>query len=69
MQVKGMRCNGCVQSLSRALAGVDGVSDVAVRLEDGTARVTGRGVAPEQLLEAVTSLGFEVTNPEVLVSG
>ncbi len=69
MRVKGMRCNGCVQSLTRALAGVEGVSDVAVRLEDGTARVTGRGMASEQLLEAVTSLGFEITNPEVLVSG
>jgi copper chaperone CopZ len=69
MRVKGMRCNGCVQSLTRALAGVAGVSDVVVRLEDGTARVTGRGMARDQLLEAVTSLGFEVTNPEVLVSG
>jgi uncharacterized membrane protein YraQ (UPF0718 family)/copper chaperone CopZ len=69
MRVKGMRCNGCVQSLTRALAGVAGVSDVAVRLDEGTARVTGRGMARDQLLEAVTSLGFEVTNPEVLVSG
>jgi uncharacterized membrane protein YraQ (UPF0718 family)/copper chaperone CopZ len=68
MQVKGMRCNGCVQSLTRALVGVTGVSDVAVRLEDGTARVTGSCVAGEELLEAVNSLGFEVTNPEVLVS-
>jgi uncharacterized membrane protein YraQ (UPF0718 family)/copper chaperone CopZ len=69
MKVKGMRCNGCVQSLTRTLAGVAGVSDVAVRLEDGTVRVTGSGVAGDELLEAVDSLGFEVTNPEVLVSG
>jgi len=69
MQVKGMRCNGCVQSLTRALASVAGVSDVAVRLEDGTARVTGSGVVGEELLAAVQSLGFEVTNPEVLASG
>jgi copper chaperone CopZ len=57
-----------VQSLTRALAGVAGVSDVAVRLEDGTARVIGSDVAGKELLEAVASLGFEVTNPEVLVS-
>jgi Cu+-exporting ATPase len=68
MQVKGMRCNGCVQSLTRALSGVAGVTDVAVRLEEGTASVTGRDVAADQLFEAVNSLGFEVTNPEVLVS-
>ena len=69
MHVKGMRCNGCVQSLTRALKAVGGVSDVTVRLEDGTARVTGRDVPGDQLLDAVRSLGFEVTNPEVLVSG
>jgi uncharacterized membrane protein YraQ (UPF0718 family)/copper chaperone CopZ len=68
MRVKGMRCNGCVQSLTRALSGVAGVTDVAVRLEEGTARVAGRDVAADQLLEAVNSLGFEVTNPEVLAS-
>jgi len=69
MQVKGMRCNGCVQSLTRALAGVAGVSEVTVRLEDGSARVYGHGLVGDRLLEAVTSLGFEVTNPEVLQSG
>jgi len=66
IQVSGMRCNGCVQSLTRALGDVGGVTAVDVRLEDGTARVTGRDVVGSQLLDAVSSLGFEVSNPEIL---
>ncbi len=68
LQVKGMSCNGCVQSLTRALRDVEGVTDVSVRLEDGAARVSGRGFDGGQLLAAVTSLGFEVVNPEIVQS-
>jgi uncharacterized membrane protein YraQ (UPF0718 family)/copper chaperone CopZ len=65
MQVRGMRCNGCVTSLTRALKDCEGVSSVDVRLDDGIARVTGREMTGEQLHEAVSSLGFELVNPEV----
>lgn len=58
-EVKGMRCNGCVDSVTRALARISGVDDVEVQLERGTARVVGTGMAGPRLLEAITSLGFE----------
>jgi copper chaperone CopZ len=64
MQVSGMRCNGCVQSLSRALGEVDGVTTVDVRLDDGIARVSGRALASDRLEGVVASLGFEVTRCE-----
>lgn len=60
LEVKGMRCHGCVESVTRALAGIGGVSGVDVRLEEGTATVRGEGFSTEQLAEAVSSLGFEV---------
>jgi uncharacterized membrane protein YraQ (UPF0718 family)/copper chaperone CopZ len=64
--VSGMSCNGCVQSLTRALSTVTGVEAVEVSLDEGTARVRGRGLAGEPLTEAVTSLGFGVESTEGL---
>lgn len=60
LRVAGMHCNGCVQSLQRALGEVAGVSGVEVRLEDGLARVRGRSVSLPALEAAVRSLGFRV---------
>jgi uncharacterized membrane protein YraQ (UPF0718 family)/copper chaperone CopZ len=66
LRVRGMNCNGCVQSLTRALRDCTGVSQVDVRLDDGTARVAGSGMVGDQLRQAVQSLGFELQNPDVL---
>ncbi|MDX2435681.1 MAG: permease, partial [Acidobacteriota bacterium] len=60
LRVKGMRCNGCVQSLQRALAEISGVVEAEVRLEEGLARIRGNGFSNELLLEAVDSLGFTI---------
>jgi uncharacterized membrane protein YraQ (UPF0718 family)/copper chaperone CopZ len=59
LKIDGMRCNGCVTSVQRALAEVDGVTEAEVLLDRGQARVRGNGVAVHDLVEAVTSLGFE----------
>lgn len=66
LKVKGMTCNGCAQSLSRTLANMEGVSKVDVRLQEGVARLEGSRIEGGAILEAVASLGFEVTNPEIL---
>jgi copper chaperone CopZ len=66
LKVSGMRCNGCVQSLTRALGEVAGVTRVEVRLEDGAARVEGCEMSGDGLSEAVRSLGFTLDNPQVL---
>ena len=61
MRVSGMKCNGCVQSLQRALSEISGVTEAEVRLEGGgLARVRGRGFSDDELAEAVTSLGYRV---------
>lgn len=58
LQVVGMHCNGCVQSVERALGECDGVTDVEVRLEGSLAKVRGREVSRAELDAAVRSLGF-----------
>lgn len=68
LKISGMRCNGCVQSVTRALQEVEGVESVDVQLEGGVARVTGTPTRPAALGDAVTSLGFTLENPEVLVA-
>ncbi len=60
LKVSGMRCNGCVQSLQRALSEVSGVTRAEVSLDEGLARVRGRGFSEEAIAEAVDSLGFSM---------
>jgi copper chaperone CopZ len=60
LRVVGMHCNGCVQSVERALGECGGVTGVEVRLEEGRATVRGRDVSRDALEAAVRSLGFSV---------
>ena len=60
LKVSGMRCNGCVQSVQRALSEISGVSQAEVILDEGRARVHGVDVSADELVAAVTSLGFNV---------
>lgn len=59
LAVGGMRCNGCVDSVSRALREVSGVSEVRVDLNSGRTWVHGRGLEIDQLCRVVGELGFE----------
>ena len=60
LEIRGMHCSSCVASVTRALAGVAGVTGVEVLLDEGTATVRGRGFSTDQAAAAVRSLGFEV---------
>ncbi len=62
LKVTGMNCTHCVQSVTRALAGCTGVEHVEVELEHGSAKVVGEGMVTHQLLDAVSSLGFEAVS-------
>jgi copper chaperone len=62
LKIQGMTCGGCVASVSRVLKAVPGVTDVAVELQPGTARVTfdpARTALPA-LAAAVEEAGFDV---------
>ncbi len=62
--IEGMTCNHCKMAVEKAIESVEGVSDVAVDLEKGTAEVaihekenTG-GAIKEQIFQAVKDAGY-----------
>jgi uncharacterized membrane protein YraQ (UPF0718 family)/copper chaperone CopZ len=59
LKVDGMRCNGCVTSVQRALSKITGVTNAEVRLEEKRAYIRGSGYSIQELIDAVNSLGFD----------
>ena len=57
LSIEGMTCSGCVNAVTRALSKVPGVTDVAVDLDAGQARIRGR-VDPQTLVAAIEQAGF-----------
>jgi copper chaperone len=60
--VTGMTCGGCINSLTRALKSVSGVSDVNVSLVTGETSVQydENLTSPEQLKSAVDNAGYGI---------
>lgn len=60
LSVSNMTCGACVSQVTKALSGVDGVDDVTVNLEKGTAEVVFASdkVKPEMLTKAVVKAGY-----------
>jgi copper chaperone len=65
LKINGMTCNMCVKHVTNALKGVDGVTDVAVDLDTGTAAVTfDAGKANlAAFTAAVAEADYEVAGP------
>ncbi|MHC4247770.1 MAG: SO_0444 family Cu/Zn efflux transporter [Planctomycetota bacterium] len=64
LTVAGMHCSHCVNSITRGLKEVQGVSEASVSLETGLATVRGDGLDKEALKRKVVELGYEVTGIE-----
>jgi copper chaperone len=62
IQIDGMHCGGCVRSVEKAAATVDGVSNLSVDLESGklTADIA-RPELVETLKGVIEDCGFDVT--------
>jgi len=59
ISIEGMVCDHCRMHVQKALAAVDGVSNVEVSLADKKAEVTlGKDVADKVLMDAVTGAGY-----------
>lgn len=54
--VTGMTCGHCARSVTREVAQVDGVEDVAVDLAGGTVTVTGEGGLDTAAIAAAVEL-------------
>lgn len=62
LDVKGMSCGGCVNSVKRVVGAIDGVSQVDVVLESGKVSIAydaGRA-KPDQFKAAIHDAGYEV---------
>ncbi|MCA1944155.1 MAG: cation transporter [Desulfovibrio sp.] len=59
--VVGMSCMHCVKSVTEALSRLDGVQQVQVNLETGTASFENtKGLPAEQIKMAIRMIGFDV---------
>ena len=59
VKIKGMSCQHCVASTTKALESLAGISGVQVDLEKGEARYEGE-VDQSSVKEAIEKIGFEV---------
>jgi len=60
IDVTGMMCQHCVHHVTKALEGIEGVSNVRVSLDDNNAVVdVAEGVADETLVAAIVDAGYE----------
>lgn len=62
LSVKGMTCNGCISSVTRAVKRIDAAAGVEVDLSSGRVRVEG-GASREDVVRAISAAGFEVAIP------
>ena len=67
LKVSNMTCNGCVNHVTKSLAAVDGVKDVTVSLDKGTAVVKYdmTKTKPEFLTAAVVKAGYPAEMADV----
>ena len=63
IEVKGMSCNHCVQSVTQALSNIEGVANVKVDLLGGTATYDETKSVPEaEVKAAIERIGFTPGN-------
>ena len=68
LPIEGMSCASCVRRVEMGLAKVPGVAQVAVNLATEKATVTlAEPVSPDQLVQAVQKLGYEVPQSTVVL--
>ena len=61
IKVKGMNCQHCVASVTKALAEIEGITDVQVNLETGEATYNENSpVSGQTIKDAISRIGFEV---------
>jgi copper chaperone len=59
VKINGMSCQHCVASTRNALEAIEGISNVEIDLDRGTATFDG-SVSPEVVSQAIAAIGFEV---------
>jgi copper ion binding protein len=60
-EVTGMTCQHCVDSVTRAVSAVSGISKVSVDLEYGIVTTEGNELSPTAITAAIGEAGYEAT--------
>ena len=64
MKVKGMSCQHCVMSVTKALNQLEGIKNVQVDLAKGEVRFDNtKNITSDQIQKAITDAGYEVISP------
>ena len=59
--IEGMSCNHCKMSVEKALKSIDGVENVAVKLDDKKASITlTKSINNDEIKKVIEDIGFEV---------
>ncbi|HDR14888.1 MAG TPA: heavy-metal-associated domain-containing protein [Desulfobacteraceae bacterium] len=62
INIKGMSCEHCVKAVTKALEGVEGITDVRVDLEKGQAEFREESpVDMKKVAEVISKAGYEVS--------
>jgi len=62
IQIDGMHCEHCVESVREALEGVDGATPASVEIGTASVRYDSGETGPEEIDRAVEEAGYEVTS-------
>ncbi len=61
LKVKGMSCNHCVMSITKALTKLDGIQNVKVDLQKGEVSFDDtKTLGPEKIEKAIEDAGYQV---------
>jgi copper chaperone len=61
LKVKGMSCQHCVMSVTKALNQLDGIKNVQIDLAKGEVRFDNtKSVTSDQIQKAITDAGYEI---------
>jgi copper chaperone len=63
LKVKGMSCQHCVMSVTKALSQLDGIQNIEVDLEKGEVRFDNtKAVTPDRIAKAIEEAGYQVVS-------
>jgi len=63
IKVKGMSCQHCVMSVTKALNQLDGIKNVQIDLAKGEVRFDNtKSVTSDQIQKAITDAGYDVVS-------
>lgn len=64
-QITGMTCNGCVASVTKKLTSVEGVQNVSINLEKGSAEISMANFIPLNLFKSVLPKKYTINEKKI----